>query len=113
MEYFDTIFKSDHPTNFEASLSSITTRVAAEMNEELLTEFKAEEVWRALKQMHPTKASGPDDMSLIFYQKYWDLVGSDVIKCVLNALNSGVMPSDLKETFICLIPEVKSPQKNH
>ena len=25
MEYFDAIFKSDHPTNFEASLSAITT----------------------------------------------------------------------------------------
>ena len=35
----------------------------------------------------------------------------DVTKCVLNALNSGVMPSGLNETFICLIPKVKSPQK--
>jgi len=81
------------------------------MNEELLTNFKAEEVWRALKQMHPKKAPSPNGLSPIFYQNYWDLVGSDVIKCVLNALNSGVMPSDLNETFICLIPKVKSPQK--
>ena len=82
------------------------------MNEELLTKFKAEEVWRALKQKHPANAPGPNGMSPIFYQKYRDILGLDVINCVLNALNSGVMPSKLNETFICLIPKVKSPQKS-
>lgn len=37
-------------------------------------------------------------MSPIFYQKYWDVVGKNVIDCVLH-------------TLICLIPKVKSPQK--
>ena len=111
MEYFTAIFKQNHPTNFEASLSAITTQVTTDMNEELLIEFKAEEVWRALKQMHPIKSPGPNGMSPIFYQKYWDTVGSNVINCVLNALNSGVMPSNLNNTYIFLIPKVKSPQK--
>ena len=61
--------------------------------------------------MHPTNAPSLDSMSPIFYQKYWDIVGSDVTKCVPNALNFGMMPIDLNETFICLIPKVKSPQK--
>ena len=103
LEYFETIFKSDHPTNFEASLIAINTQVTTEMNEELLTEFNVEEVWRALKQMHTTKTPSPDGRSPIFYQKYWDIVGSNVINCVMNALNSSVMPSDLNETFIRLI----------
>ena len=50
-------------------------------------------------------------MSPIFYQKYWDVVGTNVIDCVLHTLNTGVMPPGLNETFICLIPKVKSPQK--
>ena len=59
----------------------------------------------------PTKSPGPNSMSPIFYQKYWDVVGTNVIDCVLHTLNTGVMPPGLNETFICLIPKVKSPQK--
>ena len=111
LEYFATIFKLDFPTSFEASLSAINICVTPEMNDELLADFKANEVTRAINQMHPTKSPGPDGMSSIFYKKYWDLVGFDVINCVLNVLNDGVLPSGLNETYICLIPKVKNPQK--
>ncbi|KAL0006736.1 hypothetical protein SO802_008238 [Lithocarpus litseifolius] len=61
--------------------------------------------------MHPTKAPGPDGMSPIFFHQYWDIVGPDVVSCVLEVLNSGVMPYDINETYICLILKVASPQK--
>ena len=111
LDCFQDIYKSNQPISFEASLKSITNRVSPDMNEELLTDFKAKEVWFALKQMHPTKAPGPDGMSPIFFKHYWDIVGPEVVKCVLTALNLGIMPSGLNETHICLIPKVKSPQK--
>lgn len=50
-------------------------------------------------------------MSPIFYQKYWDVVGSSVINYVLNTLNSCKIPLGLNDTYICLIPKVKCPQK--
>ena len=111
LEYFANIFKSDNPSNFDVSLNSISNRVIPNMNEELLAEFKAKEVWRALQQMHPTKALSSDGMSPIFYKKYWDIIGFDVVQCALDALNYGVLPCGLNETYICLIPKVKSPQK--
>ena len=86
-------------------------RITPEMNEKLLEEFREEEIRFALNQMHPTKSPGPDGMSLIFYQKYSDVVGSNVINCVMNTLNSGIMPQGLNETYICLIPKVKCLQK--
>ena len=111
LDYFTSIFELNHPSNFDASLNAISPRVALAMNAALTAEFRVEEIWSALYQMHPTKSPGPNGMSSIFSQKYWDLVGPNVINCVLKALNTGVLPSGLNETYICLIPKVKSPQK--
>lgn len=66
-------------------------------------------MWTALKQMHPTKAPGPDGTSPIFYETYWDIVGPSVTNCVLLALNSGIMPNEINKTYICLIPRTKTP----
>ena len=49
-------------------------RVTQEMNEQLTKEFQKEETIQAVRNMHPTKAPGADDMSDIFYQKYWDVI---------------------------------------
>ena len=111
LDYFKNIFTSDCPTNFDASIDAIEECITPEMNKELLKEFKPEEVRRALNQMHPTKAPGPNGMPLLFFQKYWDIVEPCVLEFVLQALNSGIMPPRANETYICLIPKTKSPQK--
>ena len=59
LNYFDSIFKSTHPSDFEASLNAIQPKVTSAMNATLTVEFRAEEVWNTLQQMHPIKFSGP------------------------------------------------------
>lgn len=81
------------------------------MKNQHLEGFIAPEVQKAFQQMHPTKSPGPDGMSHVFYQRYWDIVGPHVISCVLHTLNSGIMPSGLNDTYICLIPKVNCLQK--
>ena len=44
------------------------------MNQNLIQTFTRSEVEAALKQIHPTKAPGPDGMFAIFFQKYWNVV---------------------------------------
>lgn len=111
LDYFTNIYSSNHPSSFEASLRAVCQRVTPEMNEALLCEFREDEVSLALNQMHHTKAPSPDGMSPIFYQKYWDVVGSSVVNSVLQTLRTRVMPNGLNETFICLIPKVNCLQK--
>ena len=112
LEYFSSIFSTASPSLFATSLDAINPRVSVDMNVALLKKFSVMEVWKALHQMHPTKAPGPDSMSPIFYQKYWDVVGNSVTNSILQLLNTRCMSNGWNETYICLIPKVSSPPKN-
>ena len=81
------------------------------MNESLDRVFTREKVVTALKQIHPTKAPGPDGMSALFYQKYWNIMGNGITNMVLNVLNNNVSVAELNKTNISLIPKTNSPKK--
>ena len=109
--YFEDIYTSTHPTRMEEVTNLVQAMVSKEMNEDLTKEFTVEEVRAALRQMHPTKAPGPDGMSTVFYQKYWDIIGSDVSNMVLNVLNSNASLSDINNTYITLVPKINMPNR--
>jgi hypothetical protein len=92
-------------------LRGMDQKVTDAMNRELLSVYTAEEVHQALKQMYLTKAPGPDGMSAIFYQSYWEIVGPEVIQAILSILHFGYMLRKINFTHIVLIPKIKEPVK--
>ena len=110
VDFYQELFTSSNPNNFDTILEQIPQVVTEEMNLELMGEFTALEVEMPLKQMAPLKSPGPDDMPPIFYQNYWSLVGNDVNDAILMYLNTGTFPPSLDHSFITLIPKVKSPE---
>ncbi|KAL0463453.1 UNVERIFIED_CONTAM: hypothetical protein Slati_0232900 [Sesamum latifolium] len=63
------------------------------MNNELIKPFSAEEIMQALKQIHPLKSKGPNDVSA----------------CILKFLNEGKLNPLINFTQIVLIPKFPNP----
>lgn len=83
----------------------IPTCVTEAMNSDLCAPYSGEEIKCALFQMHPNTAPGPDGMPPLFYQCYWDTLGSDIILAVQNFLHTGQLLKEINYTHICLIPK--------
>ena len=109
--YFQNIYTTTFPSCIEEIARAIPVQVTREMNEELTRPFTGEEVIKALHQIHPTKAPGPDGMSTVFFHKYWSIVGTDITSMVLNVLNHNLPMAAINKTNIALIPKNSHPTK--
>ena len=86
--------------------------VSTDMNDFLTQELRANEVYKAMKQMHPKKSPGLEGMPPLFYHYFWSLVGDCVTKIVLDFLNHDITPlPNFNETHVVLIPKIKSLKK--
>ena len=111
LDYFSNIFQTNKPTDTSAVVVVVQSVVIDSMNRFLCQSFQADEVHRALKQMHPKKLLGPNSMPPLFYQHFWSLSGECVTKAVLDFLNLGIIPPKFNETHVILIPKIKNPTK--
>ena len=109
--YFENIFCSSHPQRMQDTLDAVEPMVCDLWNQQLLVGFTAEEVRKALFDMHPSKAPGPDGMSSSFYQKFWHIVVPSVTSALLSVLNSNHLLQKINHTHIVLIPKKKNPNK--
>lgn len=62
-----------------------------------------DEILKTVKSLYPIKAPGPDEMSALFFQHYWDIVGNDVVTTIQNIFRRGVFPQVLDDSFIVFI----------
>jgi len=63
----------------------------------------------AIRNLKANSAPGPDGLTALFYQKYWETIGPDILDYTLNILNNEGSIKDINHTYISLIPKVSSP----
>ena len=63
VDYFQHLFTSDNPTEFEEILEGIPLTITADMNRMLIRPVLEQEIYQAVKSMYPNKSSGSDGMS--------------------------------------------------
>lgn len=68
-KYFNSLFTSSNPSSqvLNEVILLVEPNVADTMNDILMAPFSAAEVKKALFEMHPSKAPGPDGYTTLFY----------------------------------------------
>ena len=108
-EYYKNLFTSSNHLDMERVIESVDHVVTEEMAQALVRPY-TEEVRTAFFQMLPSKSPGPNVMSPFFFQKFWHIVGNDVIATVLSFLQSGRYLRKMNFTNIVLIPKKNVPK---
>ncbi|XP_022841874.1 uncharacterized protein LOC111365549 [Olea europaea var. sylvestris] len=96
--YFSDLFSSTGSRNHAAVLDNLECKLTYDMNIDLIQTFTEIEVSQALKEMHPTKAPGPDSMPPLFFQQFWPLIGSSVTNALWQTGKKTVLPTVILET---------------
>jgi hypothetical protein len=92
----------------------IASSITIEENSLLCQVPTPTEIKNVLFGMQSLKSPGPDGLPLLFYKKYWKVVGHSVIKAVHNFFISGKMLKEVNHSYIVLIPKVLNPSNiNH
>lgn len=109
LDYLSNIFKLQCvlPSALHSVLEGTIPLVSNVANEALLVQVTAKEVNYVVFQMHHLKSPELDGMPPLFYQKFWHMVGEDVVKIVQSFFNSGRLSKEVCFTHVVLIPKVK------
>lgn len=109
--YFTDLFTSSRPS-VEAIAhvnQSIINCMSSKMADDLDTPFTKDDVKKALFEMKPWKAPGPDGFHAGFFKNQLDLLGNHISKVFLGILNQGQSYGCLNHTNIVLIPKISCP----
>lgn len=89
----------------------IPSLVSSDDNSMLTNLPSMEEVRNAVFSMNNNSAPDPDGFGSCFYQSFWDLVGYDVFKSVLQFFEQGWLPPNLNSNIVVLIPKENGAER--
>lgn len=104
-DYFNKIFKANESNDLQILDDISLPMVSQEMNDALRATPSLDEIRRAVFDIHPDKAPGPDGFSAGFFRAYWDVIGADISKEIQSFFETGAFPANLNDTHVCLIPK--------
>ena len=103
--HFKEVFLSSSPT-FPQDLEGLMEPCISIAENLSLSQIpNAKEIKDVVWEMNDMKAPGPDGLPRIFFKKYWQIVGLQVIIAIQSFFRKDWLLKQLNHTFITLIPK--------
>lgn len=109
-DYFSELYTSQ-ASDSSLILNYLPRAVSDEDNMELLRGFTREEVREAVFDMGAEKSPGDDGLNPGFFQRFWNIIGSDVADFCISCIASGRIPDEVNTTLLVLIPKKQTPEQ--
>lgn len=106
--YFMNLF-SRQDGDYEEVIGFVNQKVTDSHNQMLMAPFTAKEVQADVFPMHRDKAPGEDGFNPTFFQKFWPMVGNDVMAACLFWLEFRELSNGINSTNIVLLPKKNQP----
>jgi hypothetical protein len=90
-------------------LANIPSIVSEHENNQLVREITEEEIAKAIWDMDPDKAPGPDGFPIRFYRSFWATIKRDLKKMLNYTLQKKKIGGATNSTFLALIPKDSNP----
>ena len=88
------------------TVCSVIPHLVYEADNALLTEVpSASEIKDTVFATDSNSAPGLDGFSGLFYQHYWHIIASDVVRFIQHFFTTGKLPQNFNSNFIVLIPK--------
>eukprot|EP00253_Pinus_taeda_P034134 PITA_34134 len=108
--HFQKLYSEDKdPSHYPELLENIPAVISQRRNEFLEAKVTKDEVKKALFNMDPNKALGPDGFSARFLQACWSIIEKDLFKMVQKSQNIQKIGGSTNSAFLALIPRKKVP----
>jgi hypothetical protein len=109
-DFYKKLFSTDQMSRNWENTDITYPALDQEVLSKLAEPISNEEVRRAVFNMQPWKAPGPDGFPAGFYQKSWSIVGDSVHRFVIDVWQNPSLVADVNHTDICLIPKINNPE---
>ncbi|CAL1361155.1 unnamed protein product [Linum trigynum] len=109
-DFFSLLYLQDDQDYTDGMPSQAFPRLTQEEMLLLLRPFTGADIQRAVQDMKPFQAPGPDGFQAIFFQRSWQVVGKALIDLAMDFFSTGVLPEEVVESTVVLIPKVDHPE---
>lgn len=97
-------------SNVDNARLGISECVFVEMNVALDRPFTVEDIYKVLQSMEPLKELRVDSIGVIFYQRFWHVIGGDMAWFCVQILQGDIPVHSINHMHIMLISKVKNPR---